>query len=99
MAAPAPRQVARSQVVEAEERLVDLSHRIHGHPELAFQEEQAAAWVGEALEDAGLALAPLADDLGLTVKVIGTPAEERGGGKCLLLERGAFDGVHAAMMV
>jgi amidohydrolase len=54
----------------------------------------AAAGVG-----AGLALAPLADDLGLTVKVLGTPAEERGGGKCLMLERGAFDGVHAAMMV
>ena len=48
---------------------------------------------------AGLALAPLVDDLGLTVTVIGTPAEEGGGGKVLLLERGAFDGVHAAMMV
>jgi amidohydrolase len=48
---------------------------------------------------AGLALAPLVDELGLTVSVIGTPAEEGGGGKVLLLERGAFDGVHAAMMV
>ena len=48
---------------------------------------------------AGLALAPLVDELGLTVTVIGTPAEEGGGGKVLLLERGAFDGVHAAMMV
>ena len=48
---------------------------------------------------AGLALAPLVDDLGLTVSVIGTPAEEGGGGKVFLLERGAFDGVHAAMMV
>jgi amidohydrolase len=48
---------------------------------------------------AGLALAPLADDLGLTVKVMGTPAEEGGGGKILMLERGAFEGVHAAMMV
>jgi amidohydrolase len=37
----------------------------------------------------------------LTVEVIGTPAEESGnaGGKILLLERGAFSGVHAAMMV
>src|SRR4029453_5090909 len=43
---------------------------------------------------AGLALAPLADDLGITVKVFGTPAEEKGGGKCLMLERGAFEGVH-----
>ena len=41
----------------------------------------------------------VADDVGLTVSVIGTPAEEVGGGKILLLERGAFDGVHAAMMV
>ena len=48
---------------------------------------------------AGLALAPLADDLGITVKVMGTPAEEGGGGKILMLQRGAFDGVHAAMMV
>jgi len=48
---------------------------------------------------AGLALAEVADDLGLTVLVVGTPAEEGGGGKVLLLERGAFDGVHAAMMV
>jgi amidohydrolase len=48
---------------------------------------------------AGLALADLADDLGITVLVLGTPAEEGGGGKVLMLERGAFDGVHAAMMV
>ena len=48
---------------------------------------------------AGLALAPLADRLGLTVLVLGTPAEEGGGGKITMLERGAFDGVHAAMMV
>src|ERR1700683_4650 len=46
---------------------------------------------------AGLALAPVADDLGLTVRVLGTPAEEGGGGKVLMLERGAFSGVHAAM--
>ncbi len=48
---------------------------------------------------AGLAAAQVADDAGLTVTVIGTPAEEGGGGKILLLERGAFQGVHAAMMV
>jgi amidohydrolase len=54
----------------------------------------AAAGVG-----AGLALASVADELGVTVRVYGTPAEEAGGGKILMLERGAFDGVHAAMMV
>src|SRR5437868_9271928 len=48
---------------------------------------------------AGVAAAQVADDVGLTVSVIGTPAEEVGGGKILLLERGAFAGVHAAMMV
>src|SRR5206468_10082694 len=48
---------------------------------------------------AGVAAARVADDVGLTVSVVGTPAEERGGGKILLLERGAFAGVHAAMMV
>jgi amidohydrolase len=54
----------------------------------------AAAAVG-----AGLALASLADDLGLSVRILGTPAEEGGGGKILMLERGAFSGVNAAMMV
>jgi len=48
---------------------------------------------------AGLALARVADDAGLSVIVLGTPAEEGGGGKVLMLERGAFEGVHAAMMV
>jgi amidohydrolase len=48
---------------------------------------------------AGMALAGVADDLGLTVTVLGTPAEEGGGGKVLLAERGAFAGAHAAMMV
>ena len=48
---------------------------------------------------AGLALSAVADDIGLAVRVLGTPAEEGGGGKILMLERGAFTGVHAAMMV
>ncbi|MGH9063534.1 MAG: M20 family metallopeptidase, partial [Acidimicrobiales bacterium] len=133
--------------------LLTLSHTIHAHPELCFEEERSARWVAEALAaggfdveagvcdlptafvatagngpltvaicaeydalpgighacghnviaaaaaGAGLALAPLAGDLGLTVKVMGTPAEEGGGGKILMLERGAFAGVNAAMMV
>ena len=54
----------------------------------------AAAGLG-----AGLAAASLAEELGGSVSIIGTPAEEGGGGKCFLLERGAFDGVSAAMMV
>lgn len=140
-------------VTGARERLTALSHRLHAHPEVAWAEERAAAWVGAELADAGfgvetnacglptafiartgtgplhvgicaeydalpalghacghniiaaaavgagLALAATAGDLGLTVTVFGTPAEEGGGGKVYMLERGAFDGVHAAMMV
>lgn len=48
---------------------------------------------------AALALAPFADELGLTVQVFGTPAEESGTGKEIMVSRGVFDGTHAAMMV
>lgn len=54
----------------------------------------AAAGLG-----AGVAAATMADKLGGRVSIVGTPAEEGGGGKCYLLERGAFDGISAAMMV
>ena len=49
---------------------------------------------------AGIGAGAVADDAGLTVTVMGTPAEEvlRSGGKIRLLEGGAFDGAHAAMM-
>ncbi len=149
----AVKEAARVAIDESRDRLVKLSHRIHANPELAFEEERAAAWVAGALDaggmtvsagicdlptafaatagsgplhvaicaeydalpdighacghnviaaaavGAGLALARVADDLGITVHVLGTPAEEGGGGKILMLERGAFDGIHAAMMV
>lgn len=146
---------ARERFEQAKDELVALSHRIHANPELGYEEEKAAAWLSEALADAGFAVetgicdlptafvgragsgplhigicaeydclpgighacghniiaaaslgagmaaAKVADDLGLTISVIGTPAEEvcDGGGKILLLERGAFEGIHAAMMV
>ncbi|WP_460699757.1 M20 family metallopeptidase [Nocardia thraciensis] len=54
----------------------------------------AASSVGAAL-----GLAEVADACGITVKVFGTPAEESGGGKVLMLERGVFDGTAMAMMV
>ena len=54
----------------------------------------AASAVGTAL-----ALAEVADDLGLTVALIGTPAEEAGGGKVLLLNAGTFDDVVATVML
>jgi amidohydrolase len=147
------KEAARAEVDRARDRLIDLSHRIHAHPELGFEEERAAGWLCEALDEgglrvergtgglatafaatagsgplrvvvcaeydalpeighacghnviaasavgAGLALARVADDAGLSVTVLGTPSEEGGGGKIVLLEAGAFDGAHAAMMV
>lgn len=44
------------------------------------------------------ALARIASGLPGTVEIIGTPGEEGGAGKVMLLEAGAFDGVDAAMM-
>lgn len=147
------KDAARTAAYAARDETVALSHRIHAHPELAWQEHRACGWVGEALTAAGYrvesgaagldtalvatygdgdlvvgvcaeydalpeighacghnviaaaavaaahALKPVADELGVTVKVFGTPAEESGGGKVFLLERGVFDGVHAAAMV
>jgi amidohydrolase len=132
--------------------LIALSERIHSHPETAWEEHRAAAWVAETLDAGGfdvttsylgletalfatagsgpyrvgicaeydalpglghacghnliaatsvgasLALAPFADDLGLTVELYGTPAEEGGGGKIEMLDRGAFAGLDLAMM-
>lgn len=133
--------------------LLELSHAIHGEPELAFAEyrscaktqalvadygfEMTAAVGGldtafrasygsgalvvgicaeyDALPDLGhacghniiaasavgtaLALADVADELGLTVVLVGTPAEESGGGKVLLLEAGVFDDIAVAVML
>lgn len=54
----------------------------------------ASAGVG-----AGAAVAAVIAETGGTLMVIGTPAEEGGGGKILMARAGAFDGVEAAMMV
>src|SRR5206468_7337687 len=48
---------------------------------------------------AGLAAAALADEVGGRLVVLGTPAEEGGGGKIYMGEAGAFEGVDAALMV
>jgi amidohydrolase len=55
--------------------------------------------IGAAGLGAGLAAATLADELGGRVLVVGSPAEEGGGGKVFLADRGALEGVDAAMMV
>uniref|UniRef100_UPI0024BB03D8 amidohydrolase n=1 Tax=Mycolicibacterium poriferae TaxID=39694 RepID=UPI0024BB03D8 len=54
----------------------------------------AASAVGTAL-----ALAEVAEDLDLTVVLLGTPAEEAGGGKVLMLEAGLFDDIAATVML
>ena len=147
------KNVARDRIDHERNALIDLSHRIHGKPELAFEEEHAAGWLCEALDAGGfqvtrgvggldtafvaragsgplhiaicaeydalpgighacghnliaamavgaaLGAARVADEVGVTITVVGTPAEEAGGGKILLMQRGVFAGVHAAMMV
>src|ERR1700744_1288931 len=54
----------------------------------------AASAVGAAL-----ALADVADELGLTVSLVGTPAEEFGGGKGVLLNAGVFHALSLAVMM
>ena len=144
-----------ARLLEERAALLDLSHRIHAHPEVRFEEVQAAAWLTEALAargfavergvgglptafrarlegrgpgptvavlceydalpglghacghnviatmgaGAGFALAPLMAEFDGTLVLLGTPAEEGGGGKVLLLEAGVFDGVDAAIMI
>ena len=48
---------------------------------------------------AGLAIKDLVDELGIRVKLLGTPAEEGGGGKIILLENGNFEDAACSMMI
>ena len=48
---------------------------------------------------AGLALKELVDDLKIRVKILGTPAEEGGGGKIVLLDKGEFEDASCSMMI
>ncbi|ETA82337.1 M20 family metallopeptidase [Youngiibacter fragilis] len=48
---------------------------------------------------AGAAVASVIEETGGTVVVFGTPAEEGGGGKVIMLENGAFEGLDAAMVL
>jgi amidohydrolase len=145
--------------IEAEvDRLADtllaVSHDIHAHPEVLFEEHHAHDALTAALEEAGipvqrgaygletgfaarvgagdgplvavmceydalpgighacghnviaaaglgagLAAATLAEEVGGRLLILGTPGEEGGGGKQLMMDAGALDGVDAAMMV
>lgn len=132
---------------------IELSHQIHGSPELGFEEYKASTWLKRAIEDcgyevesdasnlptafvgrkgdgdleigicaeydalpgvghacghnviaaaaylAGAALAPVLGDIGVSLRILGTPAEEGGGGKVFMLEGGDFTGLNATMMI
>ena len=142
-------------VQDHKDELLQLSHAIHDHPELGFQEVQAARWQTELLKKygfsvempfagmdtaykavfpgkekgpviailaeydalpgvghgcghniiataavgAGLALSQLMPELAGTLVVLGTPAEEGGGGKIFMVERHVFDDIDYAMMI
>jgi amidohydrolase len=53
----------------------------------------AASGVGAAL-----ALAAVAPEIRGTIVFLGTPAEEAGSGKAIMIEEGAFDGIDAALL-
>jgi amidohydrolase len=134
-----------------QEKVLSLSHAIHDHPELKFNEHFACDSLARAIRELGLEVytgigglqtafrstfgnsgptiailaeydalpnghscghnliagAALAAAAGLAsmhhklpgqIALIGTPAEEGGGGKITLLDKGGFEGVDAAMM-
>ena len=55
--------------------------------------------IATAALGAAIGLAEIGDALPGRVRLLGTPAEEKGGGKELMVRAGAFDGVSAAMMI
>ncbi len=55
--------------------------------------------IATAAVGAGVAVAGLVDQLGIRVTVLGTPAEEGGGGKVDLILAGALEDAAAAMMI
>ena len=157
-AAPFADEKARAAdaVEGARDEILDLSHRIHAHPEPAFEEVQAAGWVAEAVArhgyaveapagslatavrgrltggkgpdgprigilaeydalpglghgcghntmaasgvGAAIALAAVRDRWAGEVVFLGTPAEERGSGKAIMIRDGLFEGLDAALL-
>lgn len=157
MTADATKERLAQSVRRDRDLILALSHAIHGDPEVAFQEERAAARIADVLEARGfavrrgvgslptavratfpgglgtdgprvavlgeydalpgvghgcghnimaasgvgaaLALAGIATEIRGTVVFLGTPAEEAGSGKAIMIEEGAFDGVDAVLLV
>ncbi len=147
------RESARAAIDAISGDLVSLSHFIHAHPEMGYEEYLSAEAVASAAEDAGfilergiaelptafratsgsgelrvvlcaeydalpdvghacghniiaaaslgaaIGLAAVAEELDLTVILLGTPSEEGGGGKIDLINAGYFNDVHAALMI
>jgi len=154
---PAAIEVLKQAVCDEVDRitpeLVRLSHEIHSHPELNFEEHFAHDLLTDALArtglqpvrhaydletafeartgsegfdvavlceydalpgvghacghniiataglGAGLAAATIAERAGGRLRIMGTPAEEGGGGKIEMARHGAFQSLDAAMMV
>jgi len=146
---------AATQYIQARKSdLLQVSHKIHANPELAFEEHLACATLTDAITDFGwpaekgsfgletafesftvqnagpqvdilaeydalpgighacghnliataalgaaAALGSIGTDLKGSIRLLGTPAEERGGGKELMARNGAFDNTAMAMMI
>lgn len=147
------KSVVQSRIAELAPKLLELSHWIHAHPEVAWKEFESSAHISKFLREFGfevteqvagletafraefgsgeltialcaeydslpglghacghniiasssvgaaLALASVAKELDIKVVVLGTPAEEGGGGKIVMLDRGTFDGIDVAALV
>ena len=150
---PKVRAAVSDAVLRAADDLVALSHDIHEHPELGYEEHHAVSTVAALLQQHGhevetgaygvptalraragtgrprvailaeydalpgighacghnvicstavgayLAAAEVIGDLDGSVELIGTPAEEGGGGKELIAQAGGFDEVDAVVML
>ena len=55
--------------------------------------------IASAAVGAGLGMKSFIEECGGTIRVIGTPAEEGGGGKIIMVDKGVFDDVDVAMIV
>lgn len=56
-------------------------------------------WIAAVCAGVGLMFAQMKEELQGTIVIMGTPAEETTGGKCVLVEEGAFDDVNFAFQL